>query len=159
MDNQWELAKDAIQAGMYLAGGGVSMNSPDVENVVVQSNFIGSDCVTFSEGLGGVAVIRGTPIANIDGQLYLLTSLSHKKYHLRFPIVVHLQQQGDEWIANFSDAKLSRAGATPADALERVKISMVELYEMYRGEARLGPLPQRQFRALGRYLVQKSHSK
>lgn len=87
-----------------------------------------------------------------------LIALDDPKYDLRKPMVVGLRENAnDEYIALFADAELSRSGDTPGEALAWLKSSIVELYELFKGEDQLGPLPQRQLRVLEQYIGEKPH--
>jgi hypothetical protein len=95
----------------------------------------------------------GTPIRLFD--------LGHRRYVLKHPIIVRLKQEDEgEYVVSFPEAELSRSGETPRVALEWLKSSIVDLYELYKKrEDQLGPLPKRQLRALENCLVAKSHFK
>lgn len=95
----------------------------------------------------------GTPIRLLD--------LGHRRYALKHPIIVTIQQEDEgEYVVSFPEAELSRSGETPRVALEWLKSSIVDLYELYKKrENQLGPLPKRQLRALESCLVTKSHFK
>ncbi len=88
----------------------------------------------------------------------VLLTLDSADYQLRQPIFVGLKEKADdEYIATFAEAELSRPGDTPEEALAWLKSSIVELYELFKGEDQLGPLPQRQLRVLEQYIGKKPH--
>lgn len=88
----------------------------------------------------------------------LLLTLDPSRYYLRYPMPVSLKEKApDEYIATFADAELSRSGDTPKEALAWLKSSIVELYELFKGEDQLGPLPERQLRVLEQYIGKKPH--
>jgi hypothetical protein len=98
--------------------------------------------------------ILGATVNNSVEMTYLLTTLPGNKIDLKRPILVTVRQEDDaEWVATFADAELSRSGDSPAEAIDWLQSSIVELYELFRQEKKLGPLPQAQLRALRRYIV------
>ena len=128
--------------------------------------------ITAGEGISGpYKVHNGTMASNIleyandiamvaVGSGFFLTDLNDDKYKLSSPITITLQQESeDEYIVSFPEAELSRSGETAREALDWLKSSMVSLYELYKVAPRLGPLPTRQLRVLGKYIVAKPHSK
>jgi hypothetical protein len=84
------------------------------------------------------------------------------KYLVRRPITVTLKEEDDnEYIACFEEARLSRSGETPQEAIDWLKSSIVTLYDALKKKdpKKLGPLPTRQLKVLGDYLVAESASK
>jgi hypothetical protein len=99
----------------------------------------------------------GVTVKNAPELMYL-DSLGNRKFQLKKPIPIFIRQEDDaEWIATFPEAELSRSGDSAVDAITWLKSSIVELYELFKGEDQLGPLPQRQLRTLERYIGEKSH--
>src|SRR3981189_861534 len=67
----------------------------------------------------------GTPIRLLD--------LGNERYALKRPIIVRLKQEDEgEYVVSFPEAELSRSGETPRIALEWLKSSIVDLYELYK---------------------------
>jgi hypothetical protein len=84
------------------------------------------------------------------------------KYALRRPITVTLKEENDdEYIACFEEAMLSRSGETPRQAIDWLKSSVVTLYDVLKKKdpKKLGPLPSRQLKVLGDYLVAEPNPK
>lgn len=91
------------------------------------------------------------PLLKVDG-----------KYALRRPITVTIKQENEhEYVACFEEAMLSRSGETPREAIDWLKSSIVTLYDLLRKKdsKKLGPLPLRQLKVLGDYLVTESNPK
>ncbi len=59
----------------------------------------------------------------------------------------------DEFIASFPDAGIAIAGDSFNDALAALKSEVVELYEIYKNEAVLGPEPKRQVEVLEAHIA------
>jgi hypothetical protein len=76
-------------------------------------------------------------------------------YALRKPITIALKESQGEYVARFTEAELSRSGETAREAIDWLKSSIVTLYEMLskKDPKELGPLPKRQLKVLGEYLV------
>jgi len=160
MSEQTDLARDAIQAGRILSSAGVFMNSPDVENLDLQTNSPTVHRTTFCPGVGAARML-GTATDNSYQLVTHINVLPGSGYGLKKPILVMLKQEtGGEWLAVFPDAELSRTGDTPEDAINWVRSSIVTMYELFKKNAsNLGPFPARQYRVLGEYLVKKSNPK
>lgn len=96
-----------------------------------------------------------------DGSVIGISDLGSDKYYLRSPIFITLrQEEDDEYIVSFGEAEISRSGETAKEALDWLKSSLVELYELFKKQhSQLGLLPQKQLRTLEKYLVAKSDSK
>ncbi|MBZ0147206.1 MAG: hypothetical protein K8F62_06635 [Pseudorhodoplanes sp.] len=156
MRDHTDLAAEAIQAGVFLGREGLFMNSPDVAQVVMGSNTQASGFVTVSQVTENTRIL-GLTIGNFTEKFFYITDLGNRKYRLIAPILVSVREEGGEWIATFADAELSRSGETQAEAIDWLKSSVIDLYEFFRGEKHLGPLPQRQFQVLSGYLGQKPH--
>jgi hypothetical protein len=130
--------------------------------------------VTVGDGVSPVAKVFSRPpspvrlttnarrswITGIEAS-FLLADLGDSKYSLSAPIVVNLRQDdNDEYIVSFPDAEISRSGETPRVALDWLRSSIIDLYELYKKrENQLGPLPKRQLRALESCLVAKPNLK
>jgi hypothetical protein len=116
---------------------------------------------TNNVGANNVVTYYATNNYNSDSGPYaplVLLTLDSAEYQLRKPICVGLKEKADdEYIATFAEAELSRSGDTPQEALAWLKSSIVELYELFKGEDQLGPLPQRQLRVLEQYIDKKPH--
>jgi hypothetical protein len=114
---------------------------------------VGTDVIgTFSNN-----VIRTTP----SGE-FRMRELGSTKYMLSCPITVTLRRDyEDDYIASFAEAELSRSGETSKEAVEWLKSSIVTLYDLLKKKApeQMGPLPSRQLRVLGKYLVEKPDPK
>lgn len=157
MQTNTELQKKGMQAGVFLAREGMFMNSPDVAQQVVTANTENTGTIAVSQG-SIQTFILGVLVLNDATTFYAINDLANDKYRLKQPIIVMLRQDDDgEWIATFSEAELSRSGETLDEALDWLKASVVELYELFSKESKLGPLPRRQFQALGQYIGQKPH--
>ena len=144
-----------MQAGIFLAREGMFINSPDVAQEVIAPNTGRAGTITVSQA-SRKALLVGVTVSNSTTTLVLINDLASDKYHLKYPVVVALRQDDDaEWVATFSEAELSRSGETFDAALDWLKTSMVELYELFKGESQLGPLPKRQLQILGQYIGAK----
>lgn len=85
-----------------------------------------------------------------------VTDLEAEKYTLSKPVLIAVTREDeDEYIASFPQAEISRSGNTVGEAVGWLKSSMVELYELFKQEQMLGPLPRRQLQVLGEYIVAK----
>jgi hypothetical protein len=84
------------------------------------------------------------------------------KYALRRPIMVTLNEENNgEYIACFEEAMLSRSGETAREAIDWLRSSIVTLYDLLKEKdpKKLGPLPSRQLKVLGNYLVAEPNPK
>lgn len=157
MSTQVEARKHEIVAGVISAGQNLFSNSPDIANVFLQANTAAGNFVTFVTGSYLNAPIMGIP--NINRYFNATTTiidLDSTRYSLKQPITLSIEQvDDDEWLATFSEAELSRSGDTPHDAVEWLRSSIVQLFQMFKTEKSLGPLPKKQLEALGRYIVEK----
>ena len=158
---------EAVQAGLLLARKGLFMNSPDVAQTTLQSNSGSTACVTYSSGSlafsGTSATIVGVALGMFGDApewLEYLNDIGDRKYRLKLPIIINIRQINDEeWTAAFEEAELVRSGDSPSEALAWLRSSIIELYELYKKQGgKLGSLPQRQFRVLGRYIVEKPNT-
>lgn len=151
--------ENAIQAGVFLARSGLFLNSPDIAQVVTHANTGTVSAITVGTAPLLNAAIIGITTANTVSAKFVVFDLGDMtKYFIKKPFVIDVQQiDGDEWVATLPEAELARSGETPTDAIDWLKSSMVQLYELFRGEDQLGPLPQKQLRVLEQYLGKKSH--
>ena len=96
-----------------------------------------------------------------SGAKVFLTTVGDK-YALRHPILVTLKEAADdEYVACFEEAKLARSAETAREAINWLKSSIVTLYDVLRKKdlKTLGPLPTRQLKVLGEYLVAELNPK
>ncbi|MBZ0139702.1 MAG: hypothetical protein K8H87_07985 [Pseudorhodoplanes sp.] len=152
-----DIQDQGVQAGLLLSSG-MFANTPDVTQQVLESNADILGPITVSSGWPLMPIV-GLPATNISPTHIFIDVIDSKKYTLARPIIVQLHDGDGDWIATWADGELSRSGDTPQAALSWLKISMVELFELFGREKKLGPLPRRQYRALGEVLVEKSHTK
>ncbi|HXW23866.1 MAG TPA: hypothetical protein VEK73_03890 [Xanthobacteraceae bacterium] len=88
----------------------------------------------------------------------ILYDLNDARYLLKAPVLATLRQDADdEYVAAFPEAELSTSGGTAREALDWLRSSIVELYELFKGEKHLGPLPARQLRVLEQYIGKKPY--
>lgn len=76
----------------------------------------------------------------------------NSKYRLARTLEVTVTNKDGEYIATFPAAELSRSGDSEAEAIQWLLRSMVDLYELFKNEPSLGPLPQRQFDVLRKFI-------
>lgn len=90
-----------------------------------------------------------------------ITNLDSDKYCLRKPIFVSIMQDDAEFLASFDEAELCRSGVNEKEAIEWLQSSIVNLYDSLKNYSaeQLGPLPTRQLRVLGDYLVEMQNPK
>lgn len=157
MSTQVEARKRETVAGVISAAQNLFSNSPDVANVFLQANTSAGGFVTFLTGSYLNAPIMGVPNINrYFNAATTITNLGSSKFSLSQPITLSIEQVADdEWLATFAEAELSRSGDTPHDAVDWLRSSIVQLFQMFKTEKSLGPLPKRQLEALGRYIVEK----
>jgi hypothetical protein len=157
MSTPVEVRKHETIAGVISAGQNLFSNSPDIANVFLQANTTGGGFVTFVTSSYLNAPIMGVPSLNrYFNAATTITDLESAKYTLKQPIPLSIEQTSDdEWLATFSEAEISRSGDTPHDAVEWLRSSIVQLFQVFKAEKALGPLPKRQLEALGRYIVEK----
>lgn len=153
-----------IQAGILLPRERLFMNSPDVAHVVVASNLVATtvtNMVTMTlASPSGQAAIMGVAFDNISENTIIIHDLQNSKYTLKKPMLVTAKKEDEnEWIVTFPEAELSRSGDSLEEALNWFKSSVVELYELFKGQDQLGSLPKRQLEVLGQYLVAKQNPK
>ena len=90
---------------------------------------------------------------NRDSADVLLRTLGPGAYKLQRPIAARIDHiSDDEVIASFPEAELSICGNTATEAIQLLKTEITETYEILKKEPKLGPVPQRQLKILGRYL-------
>ncbi len=150
-----------IQAGVLLPRERLFMNSPDVSQAVVASNTGAPAYVTMTLAppAGRVAII-GVTLGNTSENTVIIYDLESTKYALKKPMLVTAKTEDHkEWLVTFPEAELSRSGDSFNEALNWFKSSVVELYELFKRQKQLGPLPKRQLEVLGQYLVAKPNPK
>jgi len=159
MSARAEVKKHETMAGIISASQNLFSNSPDIANVYLQANTAADNFVSFVTDSYLNAQIMGVPNTNgYFNATTTITNLESAKYSLKHPIVLCIEQVADdEWLATFVEAELSRTGDTPHDAVDWLRSSIVQLFQVFKAEKALGPLPKRQFEVLGRYIVEKSN--
>jgi hypothetical protein len=137
----------------------------EVNHVITVPVIVWDGVVSQHTGATSNAVVTYTNhvLSNIysdQGAIVPITSLNSDKYALKKPIIVLLNLEGDEYIASFTEAELSRSGESARESIDWLKSSIVSLYDLIKDYAptKLGPLPARQLRVLGEYLVKMPHS-
>jgi hypothetical protein len=157
MSSRVEARKHETVAGIISAGQHLFFNSPDIANVFLQANTPADSFITFVTGSYLNAPIMGVPNINrYFNAATTITNLESSRYSLKQPITLGIEQVGDdEWLATFAEADLSRSGDTPHDAVDWLRSSIVQLFQVFKTEKALGPLPKRQLEVLGRYIVEK----
>ena len=84
-----------------------------------------------------------------------INSLAPEPFVLKRPFQVVVQPSDGEYIATLFDANLGMTGDTPEDAVDGLKMSIVDAYDYYEeNEAILGPGPARQLAVL-RELIER----
>ena len=85
-----------------------------------------------------------------------LATLAPQPYRMLHQIPVTIKEDGDEFVASFTEASVSASGETEADAIANFKEMMLSLYEIFESTPvdRMGPLPTRQWNIL-RNVVQR----
>jgi len=113
--------------------------------------------------LVSTSIRRGyIPLSTPAGAITLVVnSLDSDQYDLARPILLTVRKEDEqEFVVSFAEAEISRSGKSAEAAAAWLKSSIVELYELFKQRHnQLGPLPKRQLKVLGQYLVKKSHSK
>jgi hypothetical protein len=146
-----DLTHNAIQATQIL-GGKIFANTPERGGYFTANTGVTTLC-TVSQEKKNPTFSGGT--WNTSGMLICLATIDHKDYFLKTPIILTVTEHDSEYVVTFGEAELSRSGSTIPEAINWLESSMVSLYELYKGESRLGPLPQRQLRMLGQYIGEK----
>jgi len=148
---------DAIYASAFLAREHFIANSYGATEIVAASNSAPTTIFSTNYSMSG-AITPTVTIGNTSKVWMSISNFENDRFFLKAPIVVEVHQDDDgEFIVTLADAELSRSGGTLAEAISWLESSMVELYELFKGEDQLGPLPQRQFRALEQYIGEKPH--
>jgi hypothetical protein len=150
-----------IQAGVLLPRERLFMNSPDIAHTVVASNTGTPNYVTMTLApLAGRVAIIGVIFGNTSENTVAIYDLENAKYGLKKPMLVTAKADDQkEWLVAFPEAELSRSGDSLDEALSWFKSSVVELYELFKEQSQLGPLPKKQLEVLGQYLVAKPNPK
>jgi hypothetical protein len=79
----------------------------------------------------------------------LVRSLGNEPIQLKSDISVVVQPSGDDFIATYFDAGISISGDSQEEAVDNLKVLIVDLFESYEeDEAKLGPGPRQQLAAL-----------
>lgn len=118
----------------------------------------GTNAAVVSGGAGGITWITNAIGTTDFGGYYILCDLDSDLYVLKEPLTLTLTQVArEEFIISFTEAELSRSGETAIEAINWLKSSMVELYEIFKNDNKLGPLPQKQLRILEKYIGEKSY--
>jgi hypothetical protein len=152
-----ERKREAIRAGIFLATSNLFVNTPDVVQGAAYANTGTVSYLTYSTARPGGSII-GAAFGNIPAGTLILTSIPSEKFLLRRPIAISVTYDGEaEWIATFDEAEISRSGETMVEAIDWLESSLVELYELFSGEDRLGPLPKKQLQVLEQYFAKKQH--
>lgn len=77
-------------------------------------------------------------------------------YHIIRPINICVERLSDnEYIATFEEADISFSASTATEAIQELKIELIEVYELYKSETCLGSWPRHQFDVLEGYIDKK----
>jgi hypothetical protein len=150
-----------IQAGLLAPRARLFMNSPDIAQTVVapSAGQPAGVTMTLAPPAGRVAIV-GVTFGNTSQNTVIIYDLQSRRYDLKKPMLVTATSDDQkEWLITFAEAELSRSGDSFQEAMSWFKASVIELYDLLRGQSKLGPLPKRQLEVLGHYLVEKPHSK
>jgi predicted RNase H-like HicB family nuclease len=86
----------------------------------------------------------------------IIDSLPGTTHRLVKPITARISYKDDEFLAEFPEAEMVTSGDTSEEAIEWLKDTIVNLYELYDNErAALGPFPRRQLAVLETYIGEK----
>ena len=70
------------------------------------------------------------------------------------PINIHIEYlNNDEYIAVFEEAGISFSASTATEAIQELKIEIIEVYKCYNTENCLGDWPAHQLTVLGNYIA------
>lgn len=84
-------------------------------------------------------------------------TLGDEPFELKQEIPVVVQSTGDDFVATYFDAGISMSGDTQEEAIDNLKALIVDLFESYTAdEAKLGPVPRKQFAAMKAVLRRRS---
>jgi hypothetical protein len=93
------------------------------------------------------------PVEASNMNRVLIGKLNNRNYFLKKPILLTLENAGDEYIAGFPEAELVTSGETEAEAIRWLETAVVSKFKRYRAERNsLGPLPRRQLKVLEQYI-------
>ena len=74
-------------------------------------------------------------------------------YFTKKPINIRIEYlNDDECVAEFKEAGISFSASTATEAIQELKIELVEVYEFYKSEACLGSWPRYQLDVLEKYI-------
>ena len=85
----------------------------------------------------------------------LLGSLLHGKLELRQPLPVHVEGDGQSYVASTADLDLYGSGRTAEDALDDLRVAIVEYYTDLAHE-KLGPQLARRFAYLASIIIERA---
>jgi hypothetical protein len=86
--------------------------------------------------------------------------LGNNAYTLKKPIPIIISMDGDDYIAQFTEAEIVTSCETAAEALRWLKATIIDTFEQFKSEEKiLGPLPRKQLKVLEAYLAKKSARK
>ena len=84
-------------------------------------------------------------------------SLGDEPYELTCEIPVVVQGTGDDYVATHFDTGVSMSGDTEQEAVDNLKVYMVDLFELLeRDESKLAPGPRKQLAALRTVLQRRA---
>ena len=84
-----------------------------------------------------------------------IDDLFSPRYRVIAPIPVEIEYcADDEFIANWPAGGIAITSDSATDALQTLKVEIVEIYQIFKNERLLGPEPQRQLSLLERHLGQ-----
>jgi hypothetical protein len=86
------------------------------------------------------------------------SDLDSNEYYLTAPLNFTVEHDEGEYIVSFPEAELSRSGDSAQEALSWLKATIVDLYELYKSETNLGPLPKKQLAVFEKYIAPNSYS-
>ena len=82
-----------------------------------------------------------------------IENLSSFGYQVRDPIPVEIEYCAeDEFIASWPEGGIAITSDSATDALQTLKVEIVEVYQIFKNERLLGPEPQRQLSLLEKHL-------
>ena len=87
----------------------------------------------------------------VDAQYRIipLNSLKHPKYHLKAPIYITLEFEGEKVIASFDDIEAFSYADTTSEAIDLLCDEIIQIYEeLNEDQENLGPLPNKWFHCL-----------
>lgn len=85
-------------------------------------------------------------IHSVDAQYRIipLNSLKHPKYHLKAPIYITLEFEGEKVIASFDDIEAFSYADTTSEAIDLLCDEIIQIYEeLNEDQENLGPLPHK----------------